>query len=122
MKYLWSAERETDAMTMSSTIGAAAAAVFTLILALSVAALADRLIWLHTGHRVLGSINLDHFPALRGLCPPASAWAEVKESRTARLFAYRCEDASWSWPFPIYGQSPELEQLWRERTGVPPGA
>lgn len=109
-------------MTMPSTLGAAVAAAFlVLFLALPGLALADRLLWLHTGHRVLGSLNLDHVPELQGLCPHA-AWAEVKQGRTAELFAYRCEDATWSWPFPTYGQSAELRWRWLETTGAPPGA
>lgn len=101
-------------MRSSPAISLAAAAALILLVALPGLALAERLLWLHTGDRVLGSINLDTFPELQGLCPHAT-WAEVKPSGTPGLFAYRCEDASWSWPFPTYGRSPALAQLWSRR-------
>lgn len=122
MKGLCSVEPETDAMKLSTVIGAAVAAVFALCFVLAVAATGERLVWLHTGNRVLGSLNLDHVPELRGLCPKASSWAEVKESRTAGSFTYRCGDGSFFWPLPTKGRSSELRRIWYDQTGAPPEA
>ena len=92
------------------------AAVLGMFVLLPLAGLADRLLWLHAGHPVLGAVNLDNLPELRGLCPQASAWVEVKEDDPAGVMAYRCEDGTWFWPFPTSGRSRELGQFWRERT------
>jgi hypothetical protein len=91
-------------------------AALILLVVLPGLALADRLLWLHTGNHVLGSLNLDNVPELHGLCR-GNRWAEVKESGTEGLFAYRCEDGTWWWPFPSRGQSPALAQLWSRRSG-----